>query len=121
MSDIKSIIETTVAEKFGNDYITGEYQQAILAVTEALVEREYAIFDNIASVGVQILTADGDTGTAIETMLTEAGLSQRPKPVAVPEPAKETEPTTLEDRMALMEGQLAQLLQVAKRLAPSEF
>jgi hypothetical protein len=85
VATINSTVTVVVSAELGID-TTSQYAPAIAKVSEALEAREYDIVDAIAE------TANARYGVSkreVATILHEAGLSQRPAPVVVPEPAAE--------------------------------
>lgn len=123
VASINSTITVVVASELGMD-AQSSYAAPIRKVSEALEAREYDIVDAIVE------AANSQYGVSrheAATILHNAGLAERPKPVAVPEPVFEDEAVTADDvesgkkskaeRIAKLEEDQAQILSTLSELA----
>jgi hypothetical protein len=113
MSDIRTTIAAAVSENIGQE-LADQYASTIDYVTEKLVEREQEIADNIITT-LSSVEAFKFSAEMVENAVRESGLAVRPGV------QDKTEPTSVEDRLRIVESQVAQLMQVGRKLAPSEF
>lgn len=82
VASINSTVSVVVASELGLGSVE-QYTPAITKVTEALTTREYDIVDAVAE---RANTLYGVSKRDVANILHDAGLAQRPAPVAVPVP-----------------------------------
>lgn len=92
-ASIKTTVATTVSEELGASYNVS-YANAIGTVVAELESREYDIVDALVE---QAEARYGVNRDEVRAMLVDAGLSERPKPVVVPEPAEDEGAVTADD------------------------
>lgn len=123
VASINSTITVVVEAEFGTVQ-SSRYEGTVAKVSEALEAREYDIVDAIVE------AANSQYGVSrheAATLLHNAGLAERPKPVAVPEPVFEDEAVTADEvaagkkskaeRIAKLEEDQAQILSTLSELA----
>lgn len=85
VASINSTVSVVVSSELGID-TASQYAPAIAKVSEALEAREYDIVDAIAE---RANSRYGVSKHEVATILHEAGLAERPAPVAVPAPVEQ--------------------------------
>lgn len=124
VASINSTVTVVVDSELGMG-ASNSYAPAINAVTTALEAREYDVVDAIVEKAEARWGVDPE---AVRYILTEAGLAERPAPVAAPEPEAE-ESVTADDveggkpskarRLAKLEEDQATILSSLNALAQS--
>jgi hypothetical protein len=119
MYDIRNIIVEAVNENIG---MADPYLSTIDFVADKLIERDYAIADNIITTLSSVASFNASP-EMVENALRESGLMVRSSsdPGDVINRDATHVVTSPEDRLTILEAQVAQLMGIARKLAPSEF
>lgn len=106
VASINSTVTVIVSSELGMG-TASSYAPTIAKVSEALEAREYDIVDAIVELAQGYAAAED-----VRNILTQAGLSERPAPVVVPEPEVEEDDTVTADDVA--SGKLSKGERIAK-------
>lgn len=106
VASINSTVTVVVSSELGMNNAQA-YAPTIAKVSEALEAREYDIVDAIVELAQGYAAAED-----VRNILTQAGLSERPAPVVVPEPEVEEDDTVTADDVA--SGKLSKGERIAK-------